>query len=261
LSSSYLNIWSGNLGGGLLGYAQFPGGPASTDGVVVLYSSVGSIASPGTLVPYNYGRSATHEVGHWLNLFHIWGDSNCGNDQVSDTPTQQTSNFGCPNFPHVTCSNGPNGDLFMNYMDYTDDFCMNIFTSGQKSRMQALFISGGARFSIVSSQGCVPPSGGTCGTPAGLSATSITTSSATLNWGSVSGATSYNVHYRVVGNATWTSTTSTTTSKAISGLAANTTYEFQVQTVCSGGSSSFSGSATFSTLSSGGISYCASNGT
>ncbi|HYV92691.1 MAG TPA: M4 family metallopeptidase [Chitinophagales bacterium] len=103
--------------------------------------------------------------------------------------------------------------------------------------------------------------GGGCGTPGGLNATAITSSSATLNWGSVSGATSYNVQYRVVGNATWTSTTSTTTSKAISGLAANTTYEFQVQTVCSGGSSSFSGSATFTTLSSGGISYCASNGT
>ena len=253
-SSSYLNIWSGNLGGGLLGYAQFPGGPASTDGVVVLYSSVGSIASPGTLVPYNYGRTATHEVGHWLNLFHIWGDSNCGNDQVGDTPTQQTNNFGCPSFPHVTnCSgNAPNGDMFMNYMDYTDDGCMNMFSAGQKTRMQALFTSGGSRFSIVSSQGCVPPNGGSCGTPSGLNATSITTSSATLNWSSVSGATSYNVQYRVVGNATWTSTTSTTTSKAISSLISNTQYEFQAQAVCTSGSSAFSASAAFTTLTSGG---------
>ncbi|HYV90554.1 MAG TPA: GEVED domain-containing protein [Chitinophagales bacterium] len=259
-AGSYLNLWSCNLGGGLLGYAQFPGGPASTDGVVVLYSSVGSLAQPGTLSPYNYGRTATHEVGHWLNLIHIWGDANCGNDQVGDTPTQQTSNFGCPSFPHVTCSNGPNGDMFMNYMDYTDDGCMNMFTAGQKTRMQALFTSGGSRFSIVSSQGCVPPSGGSCGIPSGLSATSVTTSSATLNWGSVSGATSYNVQYRVVGNATWTSTTSTTTSKAISSLVQNTQYEFQVQAVCTSGSSAFSGSANFTTLSSGGGTYCASNG-
>src|SRR5207253_634101 len=120
--------------------AQFPGGPASTDGVVVLYSSVGSIASPGTELHYNLGRSATHEIGHWLNLFHIWGDDNgsCnGSDQVSDTPNQGNNNFGCPSFPHTdNCASG-NGVMFMNYMDYTDDDCMNMFTAGQKDRMQA----------------------------------------------------------------------------------------------------------------------------
>jgi hypothetical protein len=73
-------------------------------------------------------------VGHWLNLRHIWGDANCGSDLVNDTPTQQTSNYGCPAFPKVSCSNGPNGDMFMNYMDYTDDACMNMFTSGQTAR-------------------------------------------------------------------------------------------------------------------------------
>ena len=99
-TSQYLNIWSGNLGGGLLGYAQFPGGAAATDGVVLLYNTVGRV---GTLMaPYNKGRTATHEVGHWLNLRHIWGDANCGSDLVNDTPTQQTSNFGCPTFPRVT---------------------------------------------------------------------------------------------------------------------------------------------------------------
>ena len=88
----YLNFWLGNLGNGLLGYAQFPGGAAATDGVVCLYSSVPG----GTASNYNGGRTATHEVGHWLNLRHIWGDATCGNDLVSDTPTQQTSNGGCP---------------------------------------------------------------------------------------------------------------------------------------------------------------------
>lgn len=132
-TKKYLNFWVGNLGGGLLGYAQFPGGSAATDGAVILYSSLPG----GTASPYNLGRTATHEVGHWLNLRHIWGDANCGDDQVSDTPTQQTSNFGCPTFPKVTCSNGPNGDLFVNYMDYTDDACMVMFTNGQKTRVQA----------------------------------------------------------------------------------------------------------------------------
>ena len=103
-ATKYLNIWSCNLGGGLLGYAQFPGGAASTDGVVCLYSSIGSMLSPGTATPYHLGRTMTHEVGHWLNLRHIWGDASCGNDLVNDTPTQSTSNFGCPTFPHTTCS-------------------------------------------------------------------------------------------------------------------------------------------------------------
>jgi hypothetical protein len=145
--SKYLNIWICNIGGGILGYAQFPGGQAATDGVVIgpqYFGNTGYVAAP-----YDKGRTATHEIGHWLNLRHIWGDASCGNDQVADTPTQQTANYGCPSFPHVTCSNGPNGDLFMNYMDYTDDACMYMFTNGQKARSQAIFAPGGARQSFV----------------------------------------------------------------------------------------------------------------
>ena len=136
-SSQYLNIWCCNLGSGLLGYAQFPGGSAATDGVVILYSS---FPGPPSAAPYDLGRTATHEVGHWLNLRHIWGDANCGNDLVSDTPTQQTANYSCPTHPHVTCSN-VNGDMFMNYMDYVDDACMYMFTAGQKARMQSCLAS------------------------------------------------------------------------------------------------------------------------
>ena len=248
-SGSYLNIWSCNLGGGVLGYAQFPGGAAATDGVVLLYSSIGSIASPGTATPYNLGRTATHEVGHWLNLRHIWGDANCGSDLVGDTPTQQASNFGCPAFPRATCSNGPNGDMFMNYMDYTDDGCMNMFTAGQTTRMNALFALGGSKASLLTSLGCQAPSTTTCGIATGLAASSISTTGATLNWTAVSGASSYNIQYRVVGSATWTATTSTTNSKAIAGLVASTNYEFQVQTVCTGSTSAFTTSATFTTQS------------
>jgi hypothetical protein len=245
-AGSYLNIWACNLGSGLLGYAQFPGGAAATDGVVLLYSSIGSVALPGTATSYNLGRTATHEVGHWLNLRHIWGDANCGNDLVDDTPTQQTSNFSCPTFPHVTCSNGPNGDMFMNYMDYTDDACMNIFTAGQANRMNALFAAGGSRAAIATSLGCQPPST-TCGLPTGLTATAITATSATLGWTAVSGAASYNIQYRIVGATTWTATTSTTNSKSVSGLTASSNYEFQVQTVCANGNSAFTTSGTFTT--------------
>lgn len=251
-ATKYLNIWVCNLGSGLLGYAQFPGGSASTDGVVVLYSSVGGPGTPGTATPYHLGRSATHEVGHWLNLRHIWGDANCGSDLVSDTPTQQTSNFGCPTFPHTTCSNGANGDMFMNYMDYTDDACMNMFSAGQASRMTASINS--SRSGLLTSNGCTPVTSTPCATvPSGLAASSITTSSATLSWAAVTGAVSYGIQYRVNGGSTWTAATSTTTSLAVSGLTAATAYEFQVRAVCSSTSTAYSASTVFATSS---VSLC-----
>lgn len=141
-----LNLWSCNLGNGLLGYAQFPGGSLSTDGVVILYKSFGITSGV-----YGKGRTATHEVGHWMNLRHIWGDDSnacTGSDQVSDTPNAGGPNYGCPTYPHVTCSNGSAGDMFMNYMDYVDDACMYMFTVGQKSRALAIFAPGGPRASF-----------------------------------------------------------------------------------------------------------------
>jgi hypothetical protein len=144
----YLNLWACRLGGGLLGYAQFPGGPAATDGVVILNTAFGS--SGIAKAPFNLGRSATHEVGHFLNLRHIWGDTpDCsGSDFVDDTPNAESPNFGEPVFPHISCGNGPNGDMFMNYMDYVDDDAMVMFTPGQVSRMHATL--DGPRSSLVS---------------------------------------------------------------------------------------------------------------
>ncbi len=249
-SSSYLNLWVCNLGGGLLGYAQFPGGSSATDGVVVLYSSVGSAAVPGSATPYNFGRTATHEVGHWLNLYHIWGDDGTactGTDNVGDTPNQSSENYGCPAYPHTdACTASSPGVMFMNYMDYTDDGCMNMFTQGQATRMNALFASGGARVSILNSQGCVPPATA-CALATGLSTSAITSSTATFNWGAVSGASSYSVQYRAVGSGTWLTGTSATTSYNASGLTAGTNYEWQVKTICSSGSSAFTASSTFTT--------------
>jgi hypothetical protein len=137
-SEHYLNMWVCPLSGGLLGYAQFPGGPAATDGVVILQSAFGTNGTAAA--PFNLGRTATHEVGHWFNLNHIWGDDGngcAGTDNVGDTPNQGGPNIGTPTFPHESCSNGPNGDMFMNYMDYVDDRAMVMFTAGQVARMQA----------------------------------------------------------------------------------------------------------------------------
>jgi len=136
----YLNIWVCDLGSGLLGYATPPSNWLSSgDGVVIGYRYFGNIGTAQP--PYHKGRTATHEIGHWLNLEHLWGAwGSCGNDQVSDTPKQEIENYSCPSFPQNPNScqtTNPNGDMFMNYMDYTNDACMNLFTQGQKTRMIA----------------------------------------------------------------------------------------------------------------------------
>jgi len=130
--NAYLNIWTARITGGILGYAYFP--PVSDpdiDGVVVLDQSFGR---PSSGAPYNLGRTAVHEVGHYLGLSHVWGDGGgCGDDDgINDTPTSSAPYYGCPSFPQNSCSSN---DMHMNYMDYVDDACMNLFTAGQKSVM------------------------------------------------------------------------------------------------------------------------------
>jgi len=161
-TESYLNMWVAPAihsgANQLLGYAQFPGGPAATDGVVMLNSAFGT--SGTAAAPFNQGRTATHEIGHWLNLFHIWGDDGTGcngTDEVADTPNAAGPNFGSPEFPHVTCNNAPDGDMFMNYMDYTDDAAMFMFTEGQVSRIQATL--DGPRAAIGAAIGAAEVSG------------------------------------------------------------------------------------------------------
>lgn len=138
-----LNLWSCAIGGGILGYAQFPGGSSSTDGVVIDSRYFG--LSGAANAPFNLGRTGTHEVGHWMNLRHIWGDATCGSDLVSDTPTHNTANYGVPAYPHYSTCSGTPVEMTMNYMDYTDDSGMYMFSLGQKSRMAAIFASGGPR--------------------------------------------------------------------------------------------------------------------
>ncbi|HEX2899745.1 MAG TPA: GEVED domain-containing protein, partial [Bacteroidia bacterium] len=401
--SKYLNIWVCNLSGGLLGYAQFPGGPAATDGVVIGHQYFGTTGT--ATAPFNKGRTATHEVGHWLNLFHIWGDdcgqgdgicsagSECsGSDGVTDTPNQCEMVTGNPGVGVVRtdgCTTSSPGVMWQNYMDYSDDAAMNLFTTGQKARMVSIMT--GSRASLATSNGCTAPgstyctsrgsstadewiqsvaigafsnasannggygnftgsninltkgvatsftltpgfsssaypeywriwvdlnndkdfadtgemlydagttsttartgtitvpttatatvtrirismkyngaptacetfsygevedyqvtlsSGTSCGNPASLSVSGITSSGATLNWGAVTGATSYNVQYKVNGGSTWTTTTSTTNSRALTGLSASTAYNWQVQAVCGGSSGAYVAGSNFTT--------------
>ena len=139
-----LNLWVCEIGGGILGYAQFPGGSLDTDGIVIGSDFLGENTAGGE---YGHGRTATHEVGHWLNLRHIWGDGRCRQDDfVADTPSSDGANYGCPSYPTVNCKSN---DMTMNYMDYTYDNCMYMFSNGQNDRMRAIFASGGSRVSFV----------------------------------------------------------------------------------------------------------------
>lgn len=143
--NSYLNIWVCNLQR-VLGYASFPGGEAAKDGVVMNYNS------------FRGQKTLVHETGHWMGLKHLWGDADCGDDGVDDTPRQSTFTSGCPSGIRLSpCSNTPNGDMYMNYMDFTDDACINMFTEGQKTKMRSLLAKGGTRQGILTSFGLQAP--------------------------------------------------------------------------------------------------------
>ena len=162
--TKYLNIWVCNLTGSLLGFAAFPSDLIANpdlDGVVTRHQAFGTLGTAGTggFTENAGGRTMTHEVGHWLNLRHIWGDNqpSCGDDFVADTKPADHENFGCETFPHHAsnpCGTNSDGEMFMNYMDYSDDNCLVMFTVGQANRMIAAL--NGPRVGLLSSNGCTP---------------------------------------------------------------------------------------------------------
>jgi hypothetical protein len=261
----YFNVWVTALGGGLLGYATFPvgttiscisgTGSSTTDGVVCGSQYIGSIGSASTAAPYNKGRTLVHEAGHWLGLRHINGDANCGNDCVSDTPTQDALHGGCISSAtpyHVNvCGAGssPNGEMTMNYMDYTDDACMYMFTLGQKARMQQCMVEGTYRNQLSASAATLCSTGPTAptaafnmasttctGSPVNTTNSSFGNPTPTYSWSSVSStgvtfnpgvtATSPTITFANPG-------TYTITCKATNSVGTNSTSKVITVTTCS----------------------------
>ena len=274
-----MNMWVGEIGGGILGYAQFPGGNPATDGVVIDYRYFGTTGT--ATPPFNLGRTATHEVGHWLNLRHIWGDGGCSvDDYVSDTPTA-----GAPNYTSGPCTYpGPNScqprgkkgdgadlpDMFQNYMDYSDDGCMNLFTVGQKDRMWAAISN--SRPGLLSSacdgtpnpnpqeicdngidddgdglvdcddpdcsyaSTCAPPPGDCAAPSSPVSSLGKGGRELTMSWGAASGALSYYVEVFENGSL-YASGTVSGTSASVS-ISKNASYTWQVRSNCAGGATS-----------------------
>lgn len=163
--SKYLNIWVCRMASeDDLGYSFMPDLPGLSDsdqGLVTAYHAFGTIGT--ATAPFNKGRTATHEIGHFFNLAHIWGSNNCDrscsdSDNVDDTPNQDQCTYGTPSFPQTdACSGSAPGIMFMNFMDYVNDAAMILFTQGQADRMEAALEFSPERSPLMHSNGCVPP--------------------------------------------------------------------------------------------------------
>jgi len=156
----YVNIWVAGMDG-LLGSASFPGMATypEEDGIVIDPAYVGSVGLAATAEPFDRGHTLTHEIGHYLGLYHIWGQGNgsCGtDDMVEDTPDQERPYLGCPEYPQISCGSS---DMFMNFMDFTTDRCLALFTRGQIERMQGVLM--GLRQGLIeNAMACDTPDSG-----------------------------------------------------------------------------------------------------
>jgi len=146
----YINIWVAHLNDDVSGYAQLPGGPEVFDGIVIDYRFFGTIGT--ATAPFNGGKTLTHLMGNYLNLYPLWGAFKCSDDYVSDTPIHNARNFGCPKGRHISTCNDNQEEMVGNFMDNTDDDCMYFFTHGQKSRMLATLSKGGARVGLLTTE-------------------------------------------------------------------------------------------------------------
>jgi len=252
--SGYLNIFVKNAGGAL-GYSPL-GGSGNGDGVVIDLGAFGTGTTCGNVSagsPFDLGRTLVHEVGHYLLLDHIWGGGCNQDDGIADTPDQQADNGGCPNIGASSCGSP---DLHMNYMDYTNDACMYMFTSGQSTVMENYVsanlgnITGNASNVINGTGGGSGGGGGgsaTCDKPSATSTQVLSSTSAKVTWTAMPQASNYQLRYRQLGTTSWTNALTTISEKTITGLTASTTYQYRIRTKCPSGWSGFTAIETFTT--------------
>jgi len=265
-NGSQVNAWNGYLNIfvrpnlGFLGEAPL-GGSGNGDGILIDAGTFGLGSGCGNVrpqAPYNLGRTATHEVGHYLFLDHIWGNGCNVDDGVSDTPSQQRDNGGCPVLGKKSCNTN---DLHMNYMDYTNDACMFMFSAGQVNVMEAYVNSSLSNLVNKAAQVCgdVPPGGGvdeeeeeepssSCARPTNTTTSSISPTSQKVDWTSMQDAISYRIRYRQSGTTSWTVKTISGSQITLTGLKSNTTYQYQVRTRCPGRWTYWTVAKTFKTV-------------
>ena len=255
--SGYLNIYV-NDGDGALGYSPL-GGAGNGDGVVInrdYFGVSGNCGNVKTTPPYDLGRTLTHEVGHYLLLDHIWGNG-CGQDDgVADTPNQASDYSGCPNLGASSCGST---DMHMNYMDYSNDACMYMFSAGQATVSENyvasnLTILTNNVSNVISGNTGGGGSGGgtTCATPSFATAQVLGNTSAKITWEGSTAATQYQLRYRVDGTTSWTNLLVNNPEYTITGLTAGTTYDYRVRTQCPTGWTGFTAIQEFTTTGSGG---------
>jgi hypothetical protein len=226
--AKYMNIWVCNMGGRSIGFASFPGMPAEYDGIVIDYRAFGTTGT--AKAPYSLGRTCVHEVGHFLGLYHIWGDNNCGDDHIHDTPTQEADHKGTPSFPqYSSCGSTQTADMFMNYMDYVNDDAMFMFTKGQKDKMLATLKVN--RASLIQSTGVITPLKSAC-TVEEVMVQAIQPTNVTLGWDAITGIKYYTLEYKKLTETTWNIITTTANTYTLNNLAADTKYECRVKTDC-----------------------------
>ncbi len=244
--SGYLNIYV-QRNTGVLGYAPL-GGNGSGDGVVIDAEAFGVGAGCGTVspsAPYDLGRTLTHEVGHYFLLDHIWGNGCIVDDQVADTPDQSSDYSGCPALSSSSCGSK---DLHMNYMDYTNDECMYMFTHGQSTRMENYINSNLSN--LLSNAANVISGGGndnggqdeeeeqeeetpiSCSSPTQSTVQILSNTKVKIDWEDISDVQVYRIRYRKVGTSRWTAKNISASQITLSGLSAGSTYEYQLRVRC-----------------------------
>lgn len=276
-----INAWAGyiniivNDADGALGYAPL-GGSGNGDGVVINRDAFGAgngCTGVSPQAPYDLGRTLTHEMGHYLNLDHIWGGG-CGQDDgIADTPDQAQDNGGCPNIGAQSCGSA---DLHMNYMDYTNDACMYMFTTGQASVMENWMNANLSLKDPATVCGEITDGGGDggngggdngggdggngggdggsnadCTAPTSSSVTQINDSDIRIDWEDITSALRYQIQYRTQGGD-WTRKGAANSHKRLNDLVPGTTYEYRMRTRCADNTwTSYSGISTY-TLPGGG---------